>query len=145
MRLFVKRLDKAAAVVPHYEYADDAGADLTVSADTTIEPGSWGDVPSDVAMEIPIGHWVLILGRSSTFVKRSLFVVPATIDGGFRGPLYAFAINLSDKPVTIRKGDRIAQVIVIRRVQPQIVEVETLSESDRGTKGFGSSGGHDGY
>ena len=139
VELRVKRLDPRA-VVPFYVYAGDAGADLVVIEDVTVEPGQTVDIPTGWAIEPATGTYVRITGRSSTLRKRNLLVNEGIIDNGYRGPLFVCVKNLNGHPVQVKAGDRLAQIIVEWIVRPQVVEVEDLSDSDRGTNGFGSSG-----
>ena len=130
---------------PEKAYSDDAGYDLITSATTVIPPHTFADVPSTVAgIEPPTGTWGFIVGRSSTLRKRGLLVNNGVIDYGWRGPLFAGVFNLTDKPVIVNRGERLAQYILIPTVRSELVPVgaEHLGYHPRGTNGFGSSGGH---
>lgn len=129
-----------ASETPRKGYENDAGFDLMVSETTTLEPGEFTDIPCGVSVQLPDSAWGLITGRSSTLRTRGLLVNQGVIDAGYRGPLYAGAWNLRDEPVTVEKGERVAQFIVHRRwdIRPQ--RVDTLQTSARGTQGFGSTG-----
>lgn len=128
--------------LPRRAYDDDAGLDLVVSQDVTILPGQFEDVPCGVSVELPEWSWGLVTGRSSALRKKGLLVHSGVIDAGYRGPLYAGAWNMTDETVTVKAGERIAQLIVIsnqtRNVEPW--KVESLTPSARGERGFGSSG-----
>jgi dUTP pyrophosphatase len=121
---------------------EDAGWDLVACEETVIEPGTWGNVPVGIAVELPYHTWGMITGRSSTLMKRKLLVSLSVIDSGFRGELFVFAWNLNDERAVVEKGARIGQLIVIRRSMTwdSWLEVESLSDSLRGTNGFGSTG-----
>lgn len=124
-------------------YADDAGLDLWVTEDTRILPGQFADIPSGIdGIELPDDCWGMITGRSSTLRAKGLLVHTAVIDSGWRGPLYAGAQNVSDQAVIVRKGERIAQLILMtnRTAAYQPTQVERLSSSERGNHGFGSTG-----
>jgi len=137
---YTKTNKKNKKPVFQMSYQGDAGLDLYVSQDTVVLPKSYTDVPSEVAIQMPNDYFAQILPRSSTS-KKGIVVFPATIDPGFRGPLYACCWNLSSEPIMIKKGDRLAQIIFHRRTYPYVVEVDELEGSNRGENGFGSSDG----
>lgn len=125
---------------PRKGYDDDAGLDLVVSENVTVGPGEFVDISCGVSVQLPDWAWGLITGRSSTLRKRGLLVSQGVIDAGYRGPLFAGVWNLTEQPVLVREGERIAQLIVHRREPVELVRVAELAPSLRGTKGFGSSG-----
>ena len=106
-----------------------------------IKPGERYLVPTDIRIEIPKGYWASIEARSSTS-KRSLIVPKGVIDEGYRGELFAQIINVGNHSVTIHHGDRLIQLIMHERIVKdfEVIEVDELSESERGETGFGSSG-----
>jgi dUTP pyrophosphatase len=106
-----------------------------------IRPGERYLVPTDLRVEIPYTHWASIEARSSTS-KKSLIVPKGVIDPGYRGELFAQIINVGNETVIIHHGDRLVQLILHERVVKDfdIIEVDELSESERGESGFGSSG-----
>lgn len=128
--------------LPAAVYSDDAGYDLFVSRRTRIASDQTIDVPHAISVELPVGVWALLLGRSSTLHKRGLIVAPAVIDTGYRGHLYAVCHNVSRYSVIVEEGERIAQVILLPNLtsqyEPQMAA--ELTPSNRGAKGFGSSG-----
>lgn len=129
-------------VLPQRAFDDDAGLDLVVSEATTILPGTFQDVPCGLAVELPSWSWGLVTGRSSALRKRGLLVHSGVIDAGYRGPIYSGAWNMTDQPVIVEKGERIAQLIVLSNMTRHIDPIETqgLTKSARGESGFGSTG-----
>ena len=127
---------------PTRAHDDDAGLDLYVHGDYTVEPGEMVDLDLGVAIKSPPGTWTLLTGRSSTMRNRGLLVAQGVIDPGYTGPLYATVYNLRREPVEVKDGDRVAQLIVFANWTQSVVplEVAALPETARGTKGFGSSG-----
>ena len=130
------------ARIPERAYDDDAGHDLFVCEPVRINPSEFADVRAGIAVALPFGYYAEIVGRSSTLRHRGLLVNPAVIDGGYRGELYAGVWNLSSESVDISVGERLAQVILHEIIVPAwaSVEVDELPQSDRGKRGFGSSG-----
>lgn len=125
----------------------DAGFDLYTSEDTTIPGGEFVDVPCGIRVALPPRTWARITGRSSTLRKKRLLVAEGIIDTGYRGPLYAGVRNLEESPVTVRKGERIAQLIPHDNVAAKHHPVEIdrglfdrIPGDGRGEAGFGSSG-----
>lgn len=137
--LRVQKLHRDAQL-PTRAFSDDAGLDLYVVESTFIEPGKWADVPLGIAVQPPMGVWYRIVGRSSTFRKRRLLVIEGIIDHGYRGPLYVGVTNLSDKPVTVEVGERIAQMLPQYNIVHDAIHVEEVAPSERNGAGFGSSG-----
>lgn len=125
---------------PQRYHCGDAGFDLFVSRDAVIPPRSFVDVHSDVAVALPPGYWVHIVGRSSTIRTKGLLVNPGVIDNGWRGELLVGVWNLLEEPVLVAAGSRIAQVIVYRLEAPAWELVECLPPGDRDQRGFGSTG-----
>jgi dUTP pyrophosphatase len=128
--------------LPARHYADDAGVDLYVSEDTKIEPGTFVDVPTGIAVEIPPVCWGMIKSRSSTLRQKGLLVHDGVIDPGWRGYLFAGVWNLTGEKVEVKAGERIAQLILFTNVTAMYepAEVLALGESERGGNGFGSTG-----
>jgi len=128
------------AQLPTRAHPNDAGWDLYACHSTIIQPGKWEDIGIGIAIEPPPGVWFRIVGRSSTFRKRRLLALEGIIDEGFRGELFAGVTNLGDEPVTIEVGERLVQMIPQLTMAFGVQWREELSESLRGTGGFGSTG-----
>jgi dUTP pyrophosphatase len=139
MDLRVKRTHERA-VLPSFAYPGDAGVDLTIVKGGIIEPHTGRDLPTGLRVELPEGFWGRITGRSSTLRKRGLLINEGIIDQGYRGELFVYCYNPNGSPIPVESGARLAQLILAPIVVPQIVEVDELAESARGTNGFGSSG-----
>lgn len=139
MYLRVKRTDPRA-ILPSFAYPGDAGVDLTTIRGGIIEPHSGTDLPTGLRIELPVGYWARITGRSSTLRRRGLLVNEGIIDQGYRGELFVYVYNPNGSPVPVERFARLAQLILAPIVMPVVLEVDTLAESVRGTKGFGSSG-----
>lgn len=127
-------------ITPRKAYAGDAGFDLFSSREVVVPPNSYFDVPTEIRAALPSGFWAQIISRSSTYRKYRLQVVEAVIDNGYRGELFIQVINNGSAPVTVERHSRIAQLI-LNRIEPIVwVETAELPPSDRGERGFGSSG-----
>ncbi|MEY3278690.1 MAG: hypothetical protein RLZZ426_1176 [Actinomycetota bacterium] len=131
------------AVLPRYAHHGDAGADLTSVEDLELKPGQRHAVSTGLAMSLPIGYVALLHPRSGLALKHGIGMVnsPGTIDAGYRGELKVILINHDPINIfTINKGDRIAQMVIQKVESASFVEVDQLTDSDRGEGGFGSTG-----
>lgn len=138
-----RRLD-AEAPEPSYANPGDAGADLVTMTDATLQPGERTVLPTGVAIALPEGYAAFVHPRSGLAARCGMAVVnsPGTVDAGYRGELQVIVVNLDPRtPIELRRGDRIAQLVIQRVERARFVEVETLPGSVRGANGFGSSGG----
>ena len=129
---------------PSYAHAGDAGADLMTTVDVRLLPGERQLVPTGVALALPQGYVGLVHPRSGLAARHGVGIVnaPGTIDAGYRGEVSVLLVNLDrETPVDLRRGDRIAQLVVQRVDRARFVEVESLPESARGGGGYGSTGG----
>ncbi|MFV0294298.1 MAG: dUTP diphosphatase [Paracoccus sp. (in: a-proteobacteria)] len=135
-----------ALPLPSYETAGAAGADLRADlsgqAEITLAPLERSLIPTGLKMQIPPGYEVQVRARSGAALRDGLSLVNGigTIDADYRGPVGVIAINLSDKPLVIRHGDRIAQIVIASVVQARFVQADQLDATRRGTGGFGSTG-----
>ena len=130
------------AVLPTYAHVGDAGMDLYADEDIMLGNETWNVVSTGVAMSIPEGYVGLIHPRSGLAAKHGITVLnaPGTIDAGYRGEIKVILLNGTDKDFVIRRGDRIAQLVVQEFVHGDIVEVSSLDDTERSTNGFGSTG-----
>jgi dUTP pyrophosphatase len=138
------RLDPGIPV-PTRVHPGDAGVDLCTTEDVILEPGERVLVGTGIAIALPVGTVGLIHPRSGLAAKTGLSIVntPGTIDAGYRGEIKVCLINHDPRtPIQLRRGDRIAQLVVQRVELVDFTEVDRLDESARGTGGYGSSGGH---
>lgn len=135
----------SALPLPHYATEGAAGADLRADLggdEVVLAPGQRALVPTGLRMQIPAGFEVQIRPRSGSALREGLGMVnaPGTIDSDYRGPVGVILINLGQQPITIRHGDRIAQMVVAPVVQAQFVLTDRLTDTVRGAGGFGSTG-----
>lgn len=131
------------AFIPTYEHAGDAGADLRAAVDFTLAPFERFLVPTGIRIAIPNGYAAFIYPRSGLGTKRGVTLPNSTgvIDAGYRGELKVPLINLDpDNTWEFKAGERIAQMVIKRYVQARFVPATTLPGSDRGERGFGSTG-----
>ena len=138
-----RRLDPGLPV-PGRAHPGDAGVDLYSRVDVTIAPGQRVLVPTGLAIALPEGYAGFTHPRSGLAARHGITIVnaPGTIDGGYRGELLVNLVNLDPtEPFEIRRGDRIAQLVVQRVAEATFVEVDSLPESSRGETGHGASGG----
>ncbi len=141
--LLVKRL-KEGAVLPERKTPGSAGYDLCacIAKEFTIEPGELAIFPTGLAVEIPEGNAGMIFTRSGLGVKHGVAVANGVgvIDSDYRGEIHVGLRNSSKTPYTVIPGERIAQLIVMPVCLPEVREAASLSETQRGEKGFGSTG-----
>jgi len=142
VRVEVLRLDRDLPL-PAYARPGDAGLDLRAAESVTIAPGHRALVPTGIALAIPPGFAGFVLPRSGLALKHGLSMVntPGLIDAGYRGEIKVLLVNHDPvAPVTIARGDRVAQLVIQTVPRVEMVEVDTLSDTDRGAGGFGSTG-----
>ena len=141
----IKIVNTSNNPLPAYETQASACMDLRAflpDGPLTLEPKQRALVPTGLYMEIPEGYEGQVRPRSGLALKSGITVLnsPGTIDADYRGQVCVILINLSDKPFVINSGDRIAQMIIAKCEQAEVVQVETLSETERGAGGFGHTG-----
>ena len=138
----LKRLDPSVEL-PSYAYEGDAGLDLRSNIDIDLAPFERALIPTGLAIAIPDGFAGFVQPRSGLAIKRGFSIVntPGLIDAHYRGELMIIGINLdSHESIHIARGERIAQLVIQEVPTVNLVEVEELDETDRGSGGFGSSG-----
>ena len=143
--LRIKRLAHSDGLdLPTYETAGAAGLDLRAALDEPLilQPGERSLVPTGLSIELPAGHEGQVRPRSGLAVKHGITVInaPGTIDEDYRGEVKVPIINLGDQTFEIQRGERVAQMVIAPVTQVAIEEVEHLSDSSRGSGGFGSTG-----
>lgn len=135
-----------AGLLPAYAHPDDAGADLSIADDVELAPGERLLVGTGIAIAVPVGYAGFVHPRSGLAARCGVTLVnaPGTIDAGYRGEIKLNLINLDpDTPVSLRRGDRVAQLIIQPVATAIFRESAALSTSARGTGGHGSTGGFD--
>lgn len=130
------------AVLPSYAHEGDAGLDLTAVEEVALGPGERAAVPTGLAMAIPDGWVGLVHPRSGLAHRHGITVTnaPGTIDAGYRGEVQVLLVNLGAEAVTLRAGERVAQLVLQRVGHAEVVEVGDLEDTTRGSGGFGSTG-----
>ena len=142
MRLRVRRLDRDLPL-PSYARPGDAGLDLFSAEDVSLKPGERAAIATGVAVEIPAGHAGFVHARSGRALREGLALAnaPGLIDSGYRGEIKVIVVNLDPADVVhVRRGDKIAQLVIQPVVTAEPVEVDDLEPSERGAGGFGSTG-----
>lgn len=137
----IVRLD-ADLPLPSYAHPGDAGADLRSTLDVTLAPGERTLVPTGISIALPPGFVALIHPRSGLAARHGLSIVntPGTVDAGYRGEIKVLLVNHDRvEPVSLKRGDRIAQLVIQRFGRARFVEVDALPDSERGAGGYGST------
>ncbi|MEO6511222.1 MAG: dUTP diphosphatase [Nocardioides sp.] len=143
LEVAVVRLDRDLPL-PSYAHPGDAGADLLTTVDVTLAPGERALVPTGIALALPEGYVAFVQPRSGLAARHGVSVVntPGTVDSGYRGEITVLLINHDPvDSVELRRGDRVAQLVVQRYESARFVEVDQLPDSVRGSGGYGSTGG----
>ncbi|MAY95963.1 dUTP diphosphatase [uncultured Nocardioides sp.] len=138
----VVRLDPELPL-PSYAHPGDAGADLHTTVDVVLAPGERALVPTGIALALPEGYVGLVHPRSGLAARHGVSIVntPGTVDAGYRGEVKVLLVNLDPaEPVELRRGERVAQLVVQRVERAAFVEVDALPDSARGSGGYGSTG-----
>ena len=141
--VLIKRIDPELPL-PSYAHPGDAGADLVSAVEVTLQPGERSLVPTGIAVALPDGYAAFVHPRSGLAARSGVSIVnsPGTVDAGYRGEIKVLLVNLDPAAaVTLRRGDRIAQLLFQRVEHARFVEVDALPGSARGGGGYGSTGG----
>jgi len=142
-KILIKKLSKTA-IIPKYETQGASGVDISanINEDLTLATNESILVPTGIAVSIPQGFEIQIRPRSGLAAKKGISVLntPGTIDADYRGEIKVILINHGNEPFIVRNGDRIAQMVVCPIVQAKFEQVDELSDTERGSGGFGSTG-----
>ena len=139
---FIVQLDSINAVIPTKAHPTDAGFDLVTPEDVIIYPGDVVPVNTFVRIQLQPGYEAQIRSRSGLAMKKQLFVLnsPGTIDSTYTGHIIVLLQNLSDKKVSLKVGDRIAQMVINKLPDVELEQGQIIIETERGESGFGSTG-----
>jgi len=144
IELKIKKPENYDLPVPAYETKGSSGMDIRAwtEEDITLNPGDIKLVPTGISVSIPRGYEAQIRPRSGLALKHGIGLVnsPGTIDSDYRGEIGIIMINFGNEPFIIRRGDRIAQMVIARIYQARVLEVDDLDSTGRGDGGFGHSG-----
>jgi dUTP pyrophosphatase len=144
VQVLIRRLDPGLPL-PGRAHPGDAGTDLYAAADVRLLPGERAVVGTGIAIALPAGYAAFVHPRSGLAADHGVTIVnaPGTVDAGYRGEIKVILLNTDNEhAVHLRRGDRIAQLVIQRVESPAFVEVETLPGSQRGIGGHGSTGGY---
>ncbi|KAK0230583.1 dUTP pyrophosphatase [Armillaria fumosa] len=139
--LLIKRLSDKAKL-PTRGSALAAGYDLYSAEKKTIPARGSALVNTQISLAVPIGTYGRVAPRSGLATKHMIATGAGVVDADYRGPLFVLLFNHSEKDFEVEEGDRIAQLVLEKIVTPEVLEVQDLDETLRGTNGFGSTGGH---
>lgn len=139
MKILIKKTHPDA-ITPKFAHESDAGLDFYAIKDKIINPGERVKLPTGIAMELPIGYVALIWDKSGLAAKHGIKTMGGVGDCSYRGEYHIILLNTSNEPYVVKKGDKIAQFLIQKVENPEIIEVEELSNTKRGKGGFGSTG-----
>ncbi len=142
--LTIKVINKSDNPLPTYATPASAGVDMHANneEDVVLKPLERALIPTGLYIELPIGYEAQVRPRSGLAIKHGITLLntPGTIDADYRGEVKVIMVNLSNEPFTIKKGERIAQMVINKHEQMIWEEVEVLSDTERGSGGFGHTG-----
>ncbi len=140
----IKIVNKSTNPLPAYETVAAAGLDLRadLKEDILMKPLERAMIPTGLYIELPVGYEAQIRPRSGLAAKYGITVLnsPGTIDADYRGEIKIILVNLSNEDFVIKHGERIAQMVIAKHEKPEFIEVDVLSETERGAGGFGHTG-----
>ncbi len=139
IKVEIKKINNDAKI-PTYAHSGDAGMDVYSAERVVVKIGERAKVPTGIAMEIPGGFVGLVWDKSGISMNFGIKTLGGVVDAGYRGEVVIGVVNLSKEDYVIEKGDKIAQMLIQKIESPKIIEVEELSNTDRGENGFGSTG-----
>jgi len=139
IKVGIKKINNDAKI-PTYAHEGDAGMDIYSVESVVVEAGAHAKIHTGVAVEIPNGFVGLVWDKSGISMNYGLKTLGGVIDAGYRGEVMVGVANLSKENYVVEKGHKIAQVLIQKIESPEIVEVKELNTSERGKKGFGSTG-----
>ena len=142
IKVKISMLENCADLVPVKAHEDDAAFDLKSRSDMLVPAGKSTLIPTGVFIELPVNYEAQVRPRSGLALKHNITLTnsPGTIDAGYRGEVGVIMFNHGPEAFNIKRGDRIAQMVIAELPQVQLEVVENLSDSNRGTGGFGSTG-----
>lgn len=143
-KIKVKVINVSNNPLPAYAIPTDAGMDLraNINEQVVLQPMERKLIPTGIKIQLPVGYEAQVRPRSGLALKHGITVLnaPGTVDAGYRNEIGALLINLSNETFFIEPNDRIAQLVIAKHETAELIEVETLDESERGEQGFGHSG-----
>ena len=139
-----KMMEDCEDLIPKKAHYDDAAFDLRARAEVVLEPGKSHLVPTGLFLELPIHYEAQIRPRSGMALKHSLTIPnsPGTIDAGYRGEVGIIMLNAGNENFSVKRGERIAQMVINQLPDVEMIQVDELSDTKRGSGGFGSTGKH---
>jgi dUTP pyrophosphatase len=145
LKIKIKKMPGAGDLpLPSYQTEHSAGMDLLASVDgqMVVQAGKWALVPTGISIELPEGYEAQVRPRSGLAAKHGISLVntPGTVDADYRGEIKVILINFGEGPFTIKRGDRIAQMVINEVVRAELIHVEELNGTKRGGGGFGHTG-----
>ena len=142
MKIRFKMLSACGDLAPRKAHDDDAAWDLRSRGDLELPPGTSTLVPTGLFLELPVGYEAQVRPRSGLALKHDIMLTnsPGTIDAGYRGEVGVIVFNAGRTPFPVKRGDRIAQMVIAKLPEVELEEADALNETDRGSGGFGSTG-----